>query len=59
MMLLLVMLITMVGIALASYLYEKRHGSSRASKGNDPVNVSDDGFAGEDHHDFEAGGDAD
>lgn len=59
MMLLLVVLVTMAGIALASFFYEKRQGSSRASNGNAPDNVSDVGFAGEDHHDFEAGGDAD
>ncbi len=63
MMLLLGILITMVSIALASYLYEKRQRSSRASKGNDPGNGSDVGsdvgFADKAHHDFEAGDDAD
>ena len=59
MMLLLVMLTTMVSIALASYLHEKRHGSSRAIKANAPDIDSDVGFVGEDHHHFEAGDDAD
>lgn len=45
----------MAGLALASYLYEKRHGTSRASRSNDPNEHWDDAGAGEDLDDFDAG----
>lgn len=49
----------MTSIALASYLYEKRHGTSRASRSNDPNEHWDDAGAGEDLNDFDAGPDGD
>lgn len=49
----------MAGIALASYLYEKRHRTSQASRSNDPNEQWDDAGAGEDLNDFDAGADGD
>lgn len=49
----------MAGIALASYLYEKRHGTSRVSRSNDPNEQWDDTSAGEEPNDFEAGAEGD
>ncbi len=49
----------MAGIALASYLYEKRHGTSRASGSNDPNEHWDDTSASEEQDDFDAGADGD
>lgn len=49
----------MAGIALASYLYEKRHRTSRASRSNDPNEHWDDAGAGEAPDDFDAEADGD
>jgi len=47
----------MAGLALASYLYEKRYRTWRASRSNDPNEHWDDAGAGEDLDDFDAGAD--
>jgi hypothetical protein len=49
----------MAGIALASYLHEKRHGTSRVSRSNDPNEHWDDTSAREEPNDFEAGAEGD
>jgi hypothetical protein len=49
----------MAGIALASYLYEKRHSTSRASRSNDSNEHWDDSTASEELNDFDAGADGD
>ena len=67
MMLFLVIIGLMAGIALASYLYERRNGTARRSQGNDPGNGWDDSCGdaqtfhsgSEDCSDFDAGADAD
>jgi len=58
-MLFLVIVGLMVGIALASYFYERRHGKSGASRGNEAEPDGEDGFANEEHDDFDAGADGD
>lgn len=49
----------MAGISLASYLYVKKHGTSRASRSNDPNEHWDDAGAGEELNDIDAGADGD
>lgn len=49
----------MAGIALASYLYVKKHGTSRASRCNDPNEHWDDTSASEELNDFDGGADGD
>lgn len=58
-MLFLVIVGLMVGIALASHFYERRHGRSRASRGKEPESEAENGFANEEHDDFDAGADGD
>lgn len=49
----------MAGIALASYLYEKRHRTSRVNRSNDPHKLWDDAGTSDDLDDFDAGADRD
>lgn len=49
----------MAGIALASHLYVKNHGTSQANRSNDPHKHWGDAGAGVDLDDFDAGADGD
>jgi hypothetical protein len=54
--LLLGMIGVMAGLAAASYFYERRNGSSRASRGKEPASP-EDGWGAEGESDFDADGD--
>lgn len=49
----------MTGIALASYLYVKKHGTSQANRSNDPNEHWDDAGTSDDLDDFDTGADGD